>query len=120
MDLNVGLQDRAGSEDMLELTGRVLKVFRILVQMLVVEQDCTNRAYPGCVTVGRDWTLLGLPIYKMVLAQPFLTFLVLGPFNTVPQVVVTPTHKLSLLLLHNYNFATVMNCKYLCFLDDLR
>ena len=54
MDLNVGLQDRAGSEDMLELTGRVLKVFRILVQMLVVEQDCTNRAYPGCVTLGRD------------------------------------------------------------------
>ena len=54
MDLNVGLQDRAGSEDMLELTGRVLKVLRIIVQMLVGEQDCTNRAYPGCVTLGRD------------------------------------------------------------------
>lgn len=34
-------------------------------------------------------------------------------FNIVPHVVVTPTIKLFLLLLCNYNFATAMNCKYL-------
>ena len=33
----------------------------------------------------------------------------LQPFNTVPQVVVTRTIKLFLLLLHNYTFAIVMN-----------
>ena len=31
------------------------------------------------------------------------------PFNTVPHVVVTPNYKIILLLLHNCNFATVMN-----------
>ena len=30
-------------------------------------------------------------------------------FNTVPYVVVTPNHKIILLLLYNCNFATVLN-----------
>ena len=37
-------------------------------------------------------------------------FLKLRPFNTVPHVVVTPNHKSISLLLHNCNFATLMNC----------
>jgi hypothetical protein len=36
-------------------------------------------------------------------------FLMLRPFNTVPHVVVTPTHKIISLLLPNCNFATFMN-----------
>jgi hypothetical protein len=41
----------------------------------------------------------------------------LRPFTIVPWVVVTspPTIELFLILLHNCNFATVMNCKYLIF-----
>ena len=39
-----------------------------------------------------------------------LTFLTLRLFNTVPHVVVTLDHETVLLLLHNCNFATVMNC----------
>ena len=38
-----------------------------------------------------------------------LNLLMLRPFSTVPRVVVTPNHKIILLLLHNYNFATVIN-----------
>jgi hypothetical protein len=34
----------------------------------------------------------------------------LQPFNTVPHVVVTPNIKLFSLLLHNCNFASVLNC----------
>jgi hypothetical protein len=45
-----------------------------------------------------------------VKSQGFPTFLMLGPFNTAPHVAVTPNHKIILLLLHNCNFATVMNC----------
>jgi hypothetical protein len=41
--------------------------------------------------------------------QWFSTLLMLQPFNTVPYVVVTPAIKLLSLLLHNCNFATVMN-----------
>lgn len=37
------------------------------------------------------------------------SFLMLGPFNTVPCAVMTPTVGLFLLLLHNYDFATVVN-----------
>lgn len=45
------------------------------------------------------------------------TFLRLGLFNIVPHVVVTPSHKIMSLLLHNCNLATVMNhnVKYLLF-----
>ena len=35
----------------------------------------------------------------------------LQPFNTVLFIVVTPNHKIILLLLHNCNFATAMDCK---------
>ena len=34
----------------------------------------------------------------------------LRPLNTVPHVVVTPSHKIISLLLHNHNFVTVMDC----------
>jgi hypothetical protein len=44
-----------------------------------------------------------------LLKQWFSAFLVLRPFNTVPCVVVTPNHKVTGVLFHNYNFATVMN-----------
>ena len=44
------------------------------------------------------------------LGQWFSTFLMLQLFNTIPQVVVTLTIKLILLILHNSHFATVMNC----------
>lgn len=40
--------------------------------------------------------------------QWFSTFLILGPFNTVPHTVMTPVIELFSLLLHNSNFVTVM------------
>lgn len=43
------------------------------------------------------------------LQQWFSTFLTLGPFTTTPHAVVTPKHKIILLLLRNCNFATVVN-----------
>jgi hypothetical protein len=39
----------------------------------------------------------------------FSTFLILWPFNIVPPVVVIPKHNIISLLLHSYNFATVIN-----------
>lgn len=44
-----------------------------------------------------------------LLGQWFSTFLLLGPLDTVLHVVVTPNHKITLLLLHNCNFVIVMN-----------
>jgi hypothetical protein len=41
--------------------------------------------------------------------QWFSIFLMLWPFKTVPQVVVTPNHTILFLLLYNGNSATVMN-----------
>lgn len=43
-------------------------------------------------------------------SQWFLTFIMLPPSNTVSRVVVIPTIKLFLFLLHSYNFAIVMSC----------
>lgn len=48
------------------------------------------------------------PIY--ITNQCFSTFLMLWPFNTVSNAVVTPKHKIILLLFHDKNFATGMNC----------
>lgn len=45
----------------------------------------------------------------MVLEQGFSTFLMLQPSNTVSHVVVTTDYKFISLLLHNCNFASVMN-----------
>jgi len=45
----------------------------------------------------------------LLLEQWVSTFLMLPPFHTAPCVVVTPTIKLFLLLLHKCNFATVLN-----------
>jgi hypothetical protein len=46
--------------------------------------------------------------HPVLFEQWFSTFLMLQPFNTVPHVVVTiPQIKLFLLLLHNYNLATI-------------
>jgi hypothetical protein len=47
---------------------------------------------------------------KEMLGPCFSTFLMLHPFNAVPQVVVTPNHKVIQLLLHSCNFTNVMNC----------
>jgi hypothetical protein len=47
--------------------------------------------------------------YRQAQEQWFWTFLTLRAFNTVPHVVVTPSHKIMSLLLHNYSFATVIN-----------
>ena len=44
------------------------------------------------------------------LLQWFSTFLMLWPFSTVPYAVVTPNHKIILLLPHNCNFAVIINC----------
>jgi hypothetical protein len=44
------------------------------------------------------------------LKQLFPTFRVLWPFHTAPYAVITPNHKTILLLFHNYNFATIVNC----------
>ena len=41
--------------------------------------------------------------------QWFALFLMLRPFYIVPLAVLTPNHKIIFLLLHNYNFAIVMN-----------
>ena len=41
--------------------------------------------------------------------QWFSTVWMQRPFNTLPHVVLTPNHEIILLLLHNCNFATVMN-----------
>ena len=46
---------------------------------------------------------------QVQLVQWFSTFLMLRPFNAAPHVVVTPNHKIIALMLHNCNFATVMN-----------
>lgn len=43
------------------------------------------------------------------LLQSFSAFLLLQPFNSVLQVVVTLTMNLFLLVVRNYNFATAMN-----------
>jgi hypothetical protein len=45
----------------------------------------------------------------VLLVQWFSISLMLRPFNTVLHVVVTLSHKIIVLLLHNSNFATVMN-----------
>jgi hypothetical protein len=49
--------------------------------------------------------------WEMGLKQRFSTFLMprLRLFNTVPHVVVTPSHKIVSLTLYNCNFATVIN-----------
>jgi hypothetical protein len=44
------------------------------------------------------------------LGQWFSTFLMLVTFTRVPNVLVTPNHKMIPLQFHNYNFDTVMNC----------
>lgn len=46
---------------------------------------------------------------KVSLGQWVSTFLILWPFNTVPQLVWSPTIKLLCLLLQNCNLATIMN-----------
>jgi hypothetical protein len=51
------------------------------------------------------WSALG----HIYLEQWFLTFLMLWPFNTIPHDVVTPNHKIILLLLHYCNFTIIMN-----------
>jgi hypothetical protein len=52
---------------------------------------------------------VALAILKHTIAV-VLNLLMLGPFNTVPHVVVTPTRKLFSLAFYNCNFATIMNC----------
>jgi len=52
---------------------------------------------------------------SQIVNQWFSTFLMLLPFNTVPHVRVMPNHKTISMLLHNHNFATVMNCKFLIY-----
>jgi hypothetical protein len=53
--------------------------------------------------------------------KAFSTFLMLGPFNTVPHVVVAPDHKIFPLLLHNCNFDRYESCKYLiCRISDMQ
>jgi hypothetical protein len=65
---------------------------QLFVQWCLVVSSC----HSGCLNPLEQW---------------FSTFLVLQLFNTVPHAVVTlPTHrKIILLLLHNCNFASVMN-----------
>jgi hypothetical protein len=65
-----------------------------------------------------ELTVCGYRTQVLSLDQWFSTFLKPPPFNSVPHVVVTPRHIFFLLLLHNYNFITVMNhnVKYPCFL----
>jgi hypothetical protein len=47
----------------------------------------------------------------------YLSFLVLPPFGTVPQVVATHNHKIISLLLLNCNFITVMS--QICGISDM-
>jgi len=42
----------------------------------------------------------------------------LGHFKTILHVVVTPNHKIILLLLHNCNFSTVMNSVVIVDMQD--
>ena len=54
-------------------------------------------------------------------AERFPTFLMLRPFNTVPHVVVTPSHKMAFIASLQHNFATVMNHnENIIFSDGLR
>jgi hypothetical protein len=46
-----------------------------------------------------------------------LTSLVLGSLGKVPHVVATPSHKIISVLLHQQNFATVINCNVSVFGD---
>lgn len=50
--------------------------------------------------------------------QWFPTFLMLQPFNTVPNVVLTLNHKVISLLPHNCDFTTLVNCN-VCKKSDL-
>jgi hypothetical protein len=65
-------------------------------------------------THGSVGYLPSLPALKNIavgiLVQCFSSFLTLQPFSTVSRIVVTLTIKLFLLLLHNYDFSTFMNC----------
>ena len=48
---------------------------------------------------------------RFLLSSSFqFAFLMLWPFTILPYDVLIPKHKIILLLLHNCNFATVMNC----------
>jgi hypothetical protein len=53
---------------------------------------------------------LRVDIHSFVCPLYSLTFLMLGPFNTFPHVVIVPNHKIISLLPHKCTFATVMNC----------
>ena len=57
---------------------------------------------------------------QILVVRWFSTFLMLCPFNTVPHVMVTPNHNIILLLLHNYNFATIMSHNVNIFSGGLR
>ena len=76
--------------------------------------QCFQRAYNQKKQVSKRHILykhehkLYLQIMK-TLHQWFSAFLIFWAFNTVSHIVVIPTTKLFLLVLHNCNFATVMN-----------
>ena len=54
---------------------------------------------------------LALPLGSCPQSKWIPFFLIQQLFNTLPYVSVTPNHKIIVLLLLNYNFATVMNFK---------
>lgn len=68
----------------------------MVLQPLVVDDGvCLQCAWPPLSAAK------GVGGYADALAQQFSTFLMLLPFNTVAHAVVTPSHKIISLLLHN-------------------
>jgi hypothetical protein len=79
----------------------VMVMVKVMVMMVVVVVII--------ITQCKSWEMDRRAVKCSLLDQCFLTHVALWHFNPVSHVVVTPTLKLFLLLLHNYNFATVMN-----------
>lgn len=69
----------------------------------------TFPVYAGSLVIDTYDALLNSPVLKNLLGQSFSNFLKLQLFDSIPHVVVIPTVKSFLLLLHNWKFAAVMN-----------
>ena len=91
--------------------GRLSRIFTDSLDHAIVE--FYRKILESLVFPKEPWCLdgeTGELAFPQALGQGFSAFLMLWPFSTVLYAVVTLDHKVILLLLHNCNFTTVMNC----------